>query len=28
MLRLMKSLGFAITTFADDPDFKLASKAL
>jgi acetyltransferase len=28
MLRLMKSLGFAIATFADDPDFKLATKAL
>ena len=28
MLRLMRSLGFAIQTFAEDPDFKLASKAL
>ena len=28
MLRLMGSLGFAIQTFAEDPDFKLASKAL
>jgi len=28
MLRLMKSLGFAITPFVDDPDFKLATKAL
>jgi len=28
MLRLMKSLDFTIVPFADDPDFKLASKAL
>jgi acetyltransferase len=28
MLRLMKSLGFAIFAYADDADFKLCSKAL
>jgi acetyltransferase len=28
MLRLMTSLGFALTPFAEDPDFKLAIKAL
>ena len=28
MLRLMGSLGFAIQAFAEDPDFKLATKAL
>ncbi|CAG4884015.1 putative Acetyl-CoA synthetase (ADP-forming) alpha and beta chains [Georgfuchsia toluolica] len=28
MLRLMKTLGFAITPFPDDPDFKLATHAL
>ncbi len=28
MLRLMKSLGFSIGAFPEDPDFKLASKAL
>jgi acetyltransferase len=28
MLRLMASLGFAIRTFAEDPDFKLVTKAL
>ena len=28
MLRLMKSLGFTIGPFPEDPDFKLASKAL
>ena len=28
MLKLMKSLGFQIQTYADDPDFKLCSKAL
>jgi acetyltransferase len=28
MLRLMRSLGFTVKTFADDPDFKLCTKAL
>jgi len=28
MLKLMKSLGFQIETYIDDPDFKLCSKAL
>jgi acetyltransferase len=28
MLKLMKSLGFQIQVYADDPDFKLCSKAL
>ena len=28
MLRLMGSLGFAIQAIPDDPDFKLATKAL
>jgi acetyltransferase len=28
MLRLMKSLGFAIKPFAEDPDFRLCSRAL
>ena len=28
MLKLMKSLGFAINSFADDPDFKLVTHAL
>ena len=28
MLKLMKSLGFQIQTYVDDPDFKLCSKAL
>ena len=28
MLKLMKSLGFAIKPFAEDPDFKLATQAL
>jgi acetyltransferase len=28
MLRLMKSLGFAIAPFPEDPDFRLATKAL
>ena len=28
MLKLMRSLGFAIKTYEDDPDFKLASHAL
>lgn len=28
MLRLMKSLGFAVNTFAEDPDFKIATHAL
>jgi acetyltransferase len=28
MLRLMRSLGFTIGPFPEDPDFKLASKAL
>jgi len=28
MLRLMASLGFTIAAFPEDPDFKLASKAL
>lgn len=28
MLRLMASLGFHIATFAEDPDFKIATKAL
>ena len=28
MLRLMASLGFKISAYAEDPDFKLASKAL
>jgi acetyltransferase len=28
MLRLMRSLGFEISPYADDPDFKLCSKAL
>jgi len=28
MLKLMKSLGFQIETYVDDPDFKLCSKAL
>jgi acetyltransferase len=28
MLKLMKSLGFQIQTYADDPDFKICSKAL
>jgi acetyltransferase len=28
MLKLMKSLGFQVETYIDDPDFKLCSKAL
>jgi acetyltransferase len=28
MLRLMKSLSFTLAPFAEDPDFKLATKAL
>ncbi len=28
MLRLMKSLGFVVKPFADDPDFKLVTHAL
>mgnify|MGYP000296474166 FL=1 len=28
MLRLMGSLGFTISAFPEDPDFKLATKAL
>ena len=28
MLRLMRSLGFTIERYADDPDFKLCSKLL
>ena len=28
MLRLMNSLGFAVSPFAEDPDFRLATKAL
>jgi acetyltransferase len=28
MLKLMKSLGFQVETYADDADFKLCSKAL
>ena len=28
MLRLMAGLGYSVKTFAEDPDFKLASKAL
>ena len=28
MLRLMRSLGFAISPFAEDPDFRMCAKAL
>jgi acetyltransferase len=28
MLKLMKSLGFAIKSFAEDPDFKLVTHQL
>ena len=28
MLKLMKSLGFGVKPFAEDPDFKLVSQAL
>jgi acetyltransferase len=28
MLKLMKGLGFAISAFPEDPDFRLATKAL
>ena len=28
MLKLMRSLGFTIAPYADDPDFKLVSHAL
>ena len=28
MLRLMKNLGFAVKPFAEDPDFRLVSRAL
>jgi len=28
MLRLMTSLGFKVQSFAEDPDFKIATKAL
>ena len=28
MLKLMKSLGFSVKAFAEDPDFRLVSHAL